>query len=260
VQVNEINRMGGIGAVMYGDMQAFRAESVTVERLSAYEPATRLLETPNGSERVTAVLTDRDFFPMLRVEPLIGRTYQASDPSTFVVLSDGLWQRLFNRDPAVLGRTIAISGNRWDPVQRVSVIARREVTVIGVMPDDFQFPYGAATGFKGSMPEGRTDMWIPDERPNGGRFGYASGRLKPGVTVGAAAAELDAIEKRLDVTQPGPYRALGVRVVPLADEVLGPVAKSLWLLFGAVGLVLAAACANVANLLLSGRRRARRKS
>ena len=94
-------------------------------------------------------------------------------------------------------------------------------------------------------------MWIPDERPDGGRFGSATGRLKPGVSIGAAAAELDAIEKRLDITAPGPYRALGVRVVPLADEVLGPVAKSLWLLFGAVGLVLAAACANVANLLLA---------
>ena len=71
------------------------------------------------------------------------------------------------------------------------------------------------------------------------------------MTLGAAAAELDAIEKRLDVTAPGPYRALGVQLVPLADDVLGDVHKSLWLLFGAVGLVLAAACANVANLLLA---------
>ena len=136
-------------------------------------------------------------------------------------------------------------------MQRRSVVVRREATIIGVMPDVFQFPYGASSSFSGSMPEGRTDMWIPDERPQGGRFGSVTGRLKPGVTIGAAASELDAIEKRLDVTAPGPYRALGVQLVPLADEVLGAVARSLWLLFGAVGLVLAAACANVANLLLS---------
>ena len=88
-------------------------------------------------------------------------------------------------------------------------------------------------------------------RPHGGRFGNLTGRMKAGVSVGAAAAELDAIEKRLDVTAPGPYRALGVQLVPLADDVLGEVHKSLWLLMGAVGLVLAAACANVANLLLA---------
>ncbi len=85
----------------------------------------------------------------------------------------------------------------------------------------------------------------------GGRFGNVTGRLKPGVTIGAAHAELDAIEKGLDVTAPGPYRALGVQLVPLADDVRGEVHKSLWLMLGAVGLVLAAACANVGNLLLA---------
>ncbi len=131
------------------------------------------------------------------------------------------------------------------------MIERREFTVIGVMPDAFQFPYGASASFAGTQPEFRTDIWIPDGRLNGGRFGNLTGRMKAGVSVGAAAAELDAIEKRLDVTAPGPYRALGVQLVPLADDVLGEVHKSLWLLMGAVGLVLAAACANVANLLLA---------
>jgi putative ABC transport system permease protein len=200
---------------------------------------------------VKAVISDREFFPVLGVSPLVGRTFAAGDPSSVVVLSAALWERLFHRDPAAIGRTVALSGNRWDPVQRRSVIARRELTVIGVMPDAFQFPYGASSTFAGTQPEFRTDMWIPDERLNGGRFGNVTGRMKAGVTVGAALAELDAIEKRLDVTLPGPYRALGVQLVPLSDDVLGEVHKSLWLLLGAVGLVLAAACANVANLLLA---------
>jgi putative ABC transport system permease protein len=251
VQVTEIHQTGGAGWVAFADLQAFRAESVLFERFSGYELTIRLLETTDGSERVRAVISDREFFPLLGVGPLIGRTFAAEDPSSVVVLSAALWERQFDRDPSAIGRTVALSGNRWDPIQRRSVIERREFTVIGVMPDAFQFPYGASATFAGTQPEFRTDMWIPDGRLSGGRFGNLTGRMKSGVTVGAAAAELDAIEKRLDVTAPGPYRALGVQLVPLADDVLGEVHGSLWLLMGAVGLVLAAACANVANLLLA---------
>jgi len=251
VQVAEIHRVGGAGSVAFADLQEFRAQSVSFERFSGYELSTRLLETGDGSERVKAVISDREFFPLLGVVPLVGRTFAADDPSSVVVLSAGLWERQFNRDPAAIGRTVALSGNRWDPVQRRSVIERREFTVIGVMPGAFQFPYGASATFAGAQPEFRSDMWIPDGRQNGGRFGNVTGRLKPGVTIRVAHAELEAIEKRLDVSAPGPYRALGVQLVPLADDVLGEVHKSLWLLLGAVGLVLAAACANVANLLLA---------
>jgi putative ABC transport system permease protein len=251
VQVAEIHQVGGAGSVAFADLQEFRAQSVTFERFSGYELTTRLLETDQGSERVTAVICDREFFPLLGVQPLAGRTFAAGDPPSVVVLSAGVWDRQFKRDPSMIGRSIALSGNTWDPVERRSVIVRRELTVIGVMPDLFQFPYAASSVFPGALPEARTDLWIPDARQNGGRFAHVTGRLRPGVAIGAAAAELDAIEKRLDVTAPGPYRALGVQLVPLADDVLGPVHASLWLLFGAVGLVLAAACANVANLLLS---------
>ncbi len=251
VQVAEIHQTGGAGSVAFADLQEFRLQSTSFERFSGYELATRLLETGEGSERVQAIISDREFFPLLGVGPLVGRTFAAGDPPSVVVLSAGLWDRQFHRDPSAIGRTVALSGNRWDPVERRSVIVRREFTVIGVMPDAFQFPYGASSTFAGTQPEFRTDMWIPDDRLNGGRFGNVTGRMKAGVTLGAAAAELDAIEKRLDVTAPGPYRALGVQLVPLADDVLGEVHKSLWLLLGAVGLVLAAACANVANLLLA---------
>ena len=251
VQVAEFRRVGGPGAVDFGDLQEFRAQSVSFERFSGYEVGSKLLEINGGYERVTIVTADRDFFPVLGVEPLGGRTFVKGDAASVAVISAGLWERQFARDSSVIGRTVALTGNRWDPVQRRSLIVRREYTIIGVMPETFQFPYGASSTFAGSSPEARTDLWIPDERPNGGRFGHLTGRLKAGVAVGAASAELNAIEKRLDVTAPGPYRALGVQVVPLAEDVLGSIHKSLWLLFGAVGLVLAAACANIANLLLS---------
>ena len=251
VQVAEFRRVGGPGAVDFGDLQEFRAQSVSFERFSGYEVGSKLLEINGGYERVTIVTADRDFFPVLGVEPLGGRTFVKGDAASVAVISAGLWERQFARASSAIGRTVALTGARWDPVQRRSLIVRREYTIIGVMPEAFQFPYGASSTFAGSSPEARTDLWIPDERPNGGRFGHLTGRLKAGVAVGAASAELNAIEKRLDVTAPGPYRALGVHVVPLAEDVLGSIHKSLWLLFGAVGLVLAAACANIANLLLS---------
>ncbi len=211
----------------------------------------RLLESANGLERLRAVVTDRDFFPLLGVSPVAGRAYAAGDPSTVAVISADLWRRMFEGDPGVLGRTVALSGTRWDPALKRSVLVRRDFTIIGIMPPRFQFPYGASSAIAGAMPETRTDIWIPDERPNGGRLAFVTGRLKAGATRAAAENELNAIEARRDVTAPGPYRALGVRLQVLTDDVLGAVRPSLWLLFGAVGLVLAGACANVANLLLA---------
>jgi putative ABC transport system permease protein len=130
-------------------------------------------------------------------------------------------------------------------------VQQRTYTILGVMPASFQFPYGAASGFPGALPESRTDLWVADSRMSGqgGRLEVV-GRLRPDASIEAAARELDLIEKRLDVTAPGPSRAIGVRVESLTVRVIQPIRQSLWILFGAVGLVLAAACLNVANLVL----------
>jgi predicted permease len=248
VQVRELEMSGRPGAVAGADLTEFRAQSATVERFSGYELTTRLLETPAGSERVTAVMSDRELFTVLGVEPMVGRTFADGDPPSVAVLGEALWARQFDRDPSIVGRTLALSGNRWDAAQRRSVIVRQELTVIGVMPARFQFPYRASSVFPGASPESRTDLWLPSDRP--GR-GQVIARLKRGVSLRSAEQELEVIEQRLDVTAPGPYRATGVQLTALSDEVLGAVHRSLYLLFGAVGLVLAAACANVANLLLA---------
>jgi putative ABC transport system permease protein len=251
MQVAMIHRVGGAGSVPYADLQAFREQSVSFERFSGYEVTTRLLETANGSERLTGVVADREFFALLGVRPIAGRVFTKDDPPSVVVVSARLWERLFDRNPSLVGRTIALSGTRWNAAERRSVLQRREVTVIGIMPESFQFPYGVSATFPGALPEMRTDIWVPDDRIAGGRFGSVTGRLKAGVTVQAAAAELDILRKRVDVTSPSPYRPTGVELTPLTTDVLGAIHRSLWLLFGAVGLVLAAACANVANLLLA---------
>ena len=147
VQVAEIHQVGGAGSVSYADLQAFREQSLSFERFSGYEVTTRLLETQHGSERLTGVVSDREFFALLGVTPLAGRVFTTDDPSSVVVVSARLWERLFDRDPALVGKTIALSGTRWNPAERRSVLQRRELTVIGIMPASFQFPYGVSPRF-----------------------------------------------------------------------------------------------------------------
>ena len=217
--------------------------------MSSYELTTRLLETPQGSERVTGVSSDPELFAVLGATAIAGRVFARTDPPTVAVISTHLWARLFNRDPSVIGRAITLTGTRWNPQLQRAVLHRRELTVVGIMGDAFQFPYGAAASFSGSLPEARTDLWMMSETAPS--RGTVVARLGPGVTAAAADAELDTLEQRLDVTTPGRYRPIGMQVTPLQSEVLGVVQRSLWLLFVAVGLVLGAACANVANLLLA---------
>jgi len=224
-------------------LTAFESQSTTFDGFTAYDLSTKHLDGPAGPERLTAISADLDFFSLLGVQPQAGRTFQAGDPATVVVLSGPLWERRYARDPAIVGRSITLD--------------ERPYTVIGVMPNAFQFPYRAASLLDAALPESRTDIWVPTQIPSNVPPGLArrervTARLKPGVSLDAAAAELRVIASRVESDN---YRGIkirvGVRVVPLAAEVIEPIGQSLWTLFAAVGLVLLAACANVANLLLA---------
>jgi putative ABC transport system permease protein len=251
VQVEEIGQIGGPGPVLVGDVEEFRTQSRTLEVLSAYSLTTRHLQGAGEPERLTTVVVDHHFFSLLGVRPLIGRTPERADATAVVVIGERLWERRFNRDPSVVGRTIVLDGNMFDPVQQRSVIQRREHTVVGVMPSRFQFPYGAASVYATALPETQIDLWMLNDQPYRGGRVPVTARLRPGVTVAQALSELTVIEQRLDQARPSQSRPIGVRVMPLIDEVVGPVRRALWLLLAAVALVLVAACANVANLLLA---------
>ena len=251
VQVEEMGRIGGFGAVLGGDVEEFRAQSRTLEMLSAHALTTRHLQGSGEPERLTTVVVDHYFFSLLGVPPLIGRTPGPADTTAVVVIGERLWERRFNRDPAVIGKTIVLDGNIFDPAQRRTVIQRREHTVVGVMPARFQFPYGAASVYATALPEAQSDLWMLNDQPyRGGRIPVTA-RLRAGVTIDQAQSELTVIEQRLDQLKPSESRPVAVRAVPLVDDVVGPVRRSLWLLMAAVALVLVAACANVANLLLA---------
>ena len=189
------------------------------------------------SQRVTA-----GFFDVLRSHPAIGRAFTADNEITgrdrVVVLSDGLWRRRFNADPAIVGRSIPLNGNQYE--------------VVGIMPATFEYPVGLLRP---------TDLWIPYVVPEDERVRHPSGisiylqtiaRLKPGVSIPQAQAQMDQISAGIRAAHPEWNKGSTAGVRPLIDHVLGARTKSwLLLLLGAVGLVLLIACANVANLLLA---------
>lgn len=223
-------------ATGWPDLDAYRDQSASFDALVGYAVSARYLHSPAGSERVMTVLAERGFFSMLGVEPMAGRTFRPGDPANVAVVGEAFWKRRLGADPAVVGKAITLDGEL--------------LTVIGVMPDSFQFPYGAASILKGVASQARTDLWIPLLQRRG-RSSFVTGRLKQNVTLGTAESELSLIAKRRETQFPASNKGRGVRLAPLSEAVVAPsVRRSLFLLFGAVGIVLALACANVTNLLL----------
>ena len=189
------------------------------------------------SHRVTA-----GFFDVLRVRPAIGQTFTPANEvvgrERVAVLSDALWRRRFGGDPAIVGRTIPLEGGSYE--------------VVGVMPADFAYSVGSVRP---------TDIWLPyvvppDERTrNPDNFSFylqAIARLKPGVSIERAQAQMDQIASALEQAHPVWNKDKKVGVRPLHDHLLGARTKSwMLMLLGAVAIVLLIACANVANLLLA---------
>ena len=186
-------------------------------------------------QRVPAVRATADLFAVLGVRPLAGRVFRAEEEEqerdAVVVIGHGLWTRMFGADPAAVGRTLRLNG--------------RERTVIGVMPAGFAFP------------NAETELWVPLVLPPQLKEGRNSfwlwvvGRLRPGVTLESAQADMTALARRLEEQYPG-NRDYGVHLVSLPQQVVGPsVRTALWVMLGAVAAVLLIGCANVANLMLS---------
>jgi predicted permease len=188
-------------------------------------------------ERLEGRRVSANLFQLLGVSARLGRTFVPEDDkpgSHVVLLSDSLWQRRFGSDPAVIGRALTLDGEPY--------------TVIGVMPPLVQLP-----GF-----DNRNDqLWIPIAFPaeeaaqRGNHFLEVIARLKPGVTLKQAQAEMDTIAARLEKQYPNYNLRRGAVVVPLHEQVVGEIKPALLILLGAVGFVLLIACANVANLLLA---------
>ncbi|HEV3469189.1 MAG TPA: ABC transporter permease [Pyrinomonadaceae bacterium] len=228
----------------YPDFLDWRAQTTEVfEGVAGYVNRGYTLTGEGGPERVMGAAVTANFFDLLGVRPAHGRAFREGEDepgaAAVAVLGHGLWQRRFGGDPKVVGREVTLNGESY--------------TVVGVLPADFQFAR-----------VGSTDLWTGlRPTPNFATPRYMHwlnvvARLRPGVTMEAARARLDAVGRVIAAADPGAHKGTALVAVPLHEEVVGQVRPVLLAMLAAVSLVLLIACANVANLLLA-RGAARRK-
>jgi putative ABC transport system permease protein len=226
-----------------GDVTDFITRSRSFENLASVR-AERVNLTGGGEpERVGAVRVSRNFLQTLGVQPVVGRAFAESDRSSgrVILLGYGLWQRRYGGSTDVLGRAIAVNGE--------------PATIVGVLPAWFRFPSGGElpTGF-GYAPN--PEIWSLDvltpeqQRTRGGKSFALVGRLREGVSLQAAEADLSAIAADIARDFPASNAGWTVRVIPLREQLVGGARRPLIVLLTSVGFVLLIACANVANLLL----------
>jgi len=218
----------------YPDFQDYQKNSV-FEGLAAYSGGGGILGGQGEPQRVNAPVVSANFFSVLGVDPVIGRTFQEGEDKQngpkVAVLTYGLWQRSFGGDPNIVGKNLTINDDSY--------------TVVGVLPASFQFALRSADLF---LPYQPTDNQLTRRFMHGTNL---IGRLKAGITAQQAQAELSTIAGRIEQEYKDSHAGVQAQLVPLQEEVVGKVKPILFVLLAAVGFVLLIACANVASLLLT---------
>jgi putative ABC transport system permease protein len=218
-----------------GNFSDWMAQNTVFESMAAYRNRSFNLTGVGEPIRVEGELVSAGFFPTLQVNAALGRVFTPDEDrpgnSHVVVMSDGLWRSRFGSDPRVLGQKVLLDSEAYE--------------IVGVMPTGFHFP------------DPDDQLWAPmeltptDLSNRGSHFLDIFARLKPGVTLAQAQTELNVIARRLTQLYPDSNTGQTVNVVPLHEDIAGPVRPALLVLVGAVGLVLLIVCANMANLLLA---------
>jgi predicted permease len=237
-RVMDVNEFAGGKpvAVSPPNFMDWRAENRTFSSIAMYQDGTLTLSGGTEPERIEAIYAEPGVFDVLATRPAAGRVFTPQDArpgaARVTVISHALWQRRFGADAGLIGRAVTIEGEPY--------------RVVGIMPAGFRFPE-------------TTDLWVPlvltpsDLSPNqrGAHYVSAIGRLKDGVTVGQAQADLDGIERRLAAQYPDKLEGYSMIVRPFLESMVGSVRRPLLVLLGAVAFVLLIACVNVSNLLLA---------
>ncbi|HEY3835646.1 MAG TPA: ABC transporter permease [Bryobacteraceae bacterium] len=231
------------GSLSYPNFFDFRAANRVFEHLVSYRDSNFSLTGSDPAIQVPGEIVAWDLFALLRVQPVLGRGFLPDEerPGTHVVvLSYDLWQSRFNSDATIIGRTTGVNG--------------RPYTVVGVAPSGFHFPEDSPeVKLWASLSDDATvSEFTPLTAQRGARVLDAIARLKPGVTFQLAQAQMDMVAAVLVQQHPDENKNTPTtRVRPALETIVGGARKSLLTLFGAVGLLLIIACANVANLLLA---------
>jgi putative ABC transport system permease protein len=225
----------------YSDYADYRDGADAFESLgAAMFRRTRVLTGGDGAERVITYPVSANFFATLGVSPEVGRAFLPEEEETgqdqVAILSHGFWQRRYGGDPGVIGSTIILDGV---PAEVVGVMPARFV-----MPVGFSYPVTA-------------DVWFPLQRNAGYARGRANnnfavlGRLREGITIGQAQAQMDVVAWNIADSYPEVKAGIGVSLVPLHERFFGSAREALLMLAGIISLVPLVACANVASLFMA---------
>src|SRR5438270_145697 len=236
-----------LNALSYPDFFDFRDQNRTLANVAVYRDQSFALTSDEGATTLPGLKVSAEFFDVLGIKPKMGRAFVREDEQAGggaggfkVVISDDFWKKHFGADPNVIGRTITLD--------------RRPYTVIGVMPDGFQFPIQTdPLAFYVSTAEdaANADGSQPPTTERGSHRLHPVARLKTGANIAQAQSDLSTIAQMLAKQYPDSNSHRGVLLIPLREEMIGDVRSALYVLFGAVVCVLLIANANVANLLLA---------
>jgi len=212
----------------------WRAQNQSFEQLALYRWWSVNLTGVEPPERIQGFLVTANFFDAIGMKPIMGRNFSEEEnqpgKDAVAIITHSLWQRRFGGDPNIINKTITLNS-----------ITR---TVIGVMAERFNFP-------KGSEVYAPLPMTPELVRSRDSHAYYVIGRLKPGVKLESAQADIDTITARLEKQYPETNTDLGANVYPIVKDTVRLYDTALWVMMGAVGFVLLIACANVANLMLA---------
>jgi putative ABC transport system permease protein len=229
-----------------GNFVDWRDQNQVFAQMAIYAPKRFNLAFGDSPERMAGAAVSTSLFDLLGVSSAEGRIFSSEEEQPgrdqVVIISHRFRQNHFAANQNPVGETITLDG--------------RNYAIVGVMPEGFQFPGGTGTVLR-TFTAAPADLWVPlvlDAETLRQRSSHSLsviGRLKPGVTVAQATAEMDAIQQRLQQQYPTFFIGSNVTLVPLAEQVVGAARRPVLVLWGAVAFVLLISCANIANLLLS---------
>ena len=227
------------GSVSYPNFLDWQKDNRTFASMAALRFNSFVLTGLGDAEQVDCLFVTSDFFPLLGVNPVLGRSFAPGEDrigaAPVVMISEGFWKRKLASDPSVLGKTLTLDG--------------RDFTVIGVVPAGFNLVSTISPRELYAPISQWTNPLLMNRGAGLGIFGI--GRLKPGVTLEQARSDLHRVTENLAAAYPDTDKGIGAAVLPMRERLVGSVQPLLLVLLGAVGFVLLIACVNVANLLLA---------